>query len=425
MMLIVAAALASAANGTAQNLNTVQAAQAQALVDTAGVNTHLTYTNTVYYTSWPQILSALTTLGVKHLRDGYWNVVANDPVAEEHQELANAGITTDYVIPWGNEPTPQQLQQFRADVGDMEAIEAPNECDTPGACGGGGNAGIANVIGMLPSLLSDAQTANVPLMGPSFLLPTSYATAGNLASLMNLNSLHLYFGGRNPGSPGWGAEDPEGNDYGSFAYWVNQSNLDAPGIVPVVTETGYISSPTTSTPFTIPESVEASYVPRTLLLSFQNGYQECFFYQLIDDPSSTSGYGLLNSDLSPKPAYTALQNLLSLMSDPGGSFSPGTLSFNVTGGGSDLEQMLFEKSNGDFYLVLWLEDPSYNPVTNQTVAVTPENVALHLQNGYATTTDYQFNNAGSVTAFNQPENNGTAILTATDQISVIKIIPAS
>jgi hypothetical protein len=415
--------LAAQQNSAAQLLPSEQAAQTQALVDTAGVNTHLTYTNTPYYTAWPQIFSSLRTLGVKHIRDGYFSTSAEPQIATEHQQLAQAGITTDYVVPYGASIKPQSMEQFAGQVWDMEAIEAPNECDIMGDCGGGGLLGIANVIAILPSLMTAAQNLHVPLMGPSFGLQTSYPQTGNLASLMTLNSLHLYFGGRNPGNPGWGAYDAQGNSYGSLAYWLNQSNVDAPGITPVITETGYLSFPSTTTPYTVPNSVAASYVPRTLLLAFKYGYQETFFYQLLDEPSSQPGYGLLNSDLSPKPAFTALSNLLSLMSDAGGSFSPGTLSYQLAGGNPNLQHVLFQKSDGSYWLALWLEEPSWNPATAQPISVAPENIGIELGSGYTTTTDYQFNATGNYVAFNQPMNNGWAGLTVTDQLSIVKIVP--
>ncbi|HEY1768539.1 MAG TPA: hypothetical protein VGG26_12835 [Terracidiphilus sp.] len=386
------------------------------------MNTHLTYTNTPYYTAWPKVFSALKKLGVKHIRDGYYTLSSTPQVTAEHQQLAQAGITTDYVIPYQTGITPQQIQQFADQVWDMEAIEAPNECDNLGDCGGGGNRGIANVISFLPTLLTGAKSVHVPLMGPSYVLPASYSQSGNIASRMNLNSLHLYFGGRNPGSPGWGADDAQGNSFGSLAYWIDQSNSDAPGLAPVITETGYLSFPSTSTPYSVPESVASSYDLRTLLLAFKYGYQETFFYQLLDDPSSPAGYGLLDSNLNPKPPFTAISNLLALLSDPGGSFSPSTLNFAIAGGGPNLQHMLFQKSDGSFYLILWLEQPDYNPVNNKSIAVAPENIGIELGSGHTTTTDYQFNSSGNYVAFNQPMNGSWAGLTVTDQISVIKIV---
>lgn len=406
----------------AQTLTTEQAAPAQWLVNTSGVVTHLTYTDTPYYTAWPQIFNALQTLGVKHIRDGYGRYPQNSPLWAEHQQLIRAGITTDYVLPYNPTITAQELEQFAGKVGDMEALEAPNECDIANDCGGGGTIGIANAVAMLPTAHTAAQYLHVPLMGPSYVLPSSYPATGNISSQVDLNSMHLYFGGRNPGVPGWGAPDALGNGYGSFNYWYDQSWIDAPGITPAITESGYISFPTTSTPYTIPENVETAYIQRTLLLAYLHGYQETFFYQLLDDPSSVAGYGLLRSDFTEKPAFIGLSNMLHLLSDAGGNFTPGSLSYKISGGDSNLYHLLLQKSDGSYWLVLWLEEPSWDTVNSAPLTVKPENIGIALDSAHTTATNYQFNSTGSYYAFNQPMNNGWASLTVTDQISVIKIV---
>ena len=98
-----------------------------------------------------------------------------------------------------------------------------------------------------------------------------------------------------------------------------------------ITETGYIASETTAAPYTLPDSVEASYTPRTLLLAYKDGFKETFLYELLDEVSSP-GYGLMNADLTPKPAYTAVKNLLATLSDQGASFTPGSLPYQLSGG---------------------------------------------------------------------------------------------
>ena len=405
------------------SLPTEQAAPAESLIDTSGVCTHLTYTDSPYYTQWPAIFNNLQQLGVKHIRDGYTNLPPGSPIFAEHQQLAKAGITTDYIVPFDTSITVQTLHEFASEVGDLEALEAPNECDILGNCGGDGNVGIANVVSVLPTLQSAANAIHVPLIGPSYVFPASYLITGNVSSLINLNSMHLYFSGRNPGSAGWGAPDEQNNAFGSFAFWRDQSAIDAPGVAPAITETGYMSFPSTSTPFTLPESVEASYIPRTLLLGFKNGYQETFFYQLLDDPSSPPGFGLLRGDMSQKPAFTALSNLLKLLSDQGGTFTPGSLQYSIAGVDSNLNHLLLQKSDGSYWLVLWLEEPSWDPVIAAPIAVNPENIGINLGSGFATTTDYQFDSNGNVTSFNQPMNGNWTSLTVTDQISVVKIVP--
>lgn len=395
------------------------ASAAASFVNQIGVVTHLSYTNTAYYTDFPQILSALQTLGVHHIRDGYYPWAASSPIVQNHQELAADGITTDYVIPYDLTTTPTAIENFAAEVGDVESLEAPNECDVSGGCGANG---IADVVSFLPIVNTAAKALHVPAVGPSFALQQSYAAAGNIASDITVNNLHIYFGGRNPGSTGWGADDAQGNGYGSFSYWLDMAAADGPKIPSEITESGYISYPETSTPYTVPDSVAASYVPRTLLLAFQHGFKETFLYELIDEVSSP-GYGLLRSDLSPKPAFTAVQNLISTLSDDGGSFTPAALPYTISGGDSNLNQLLLEKSDGSYWLVLWLEESSWDPVNCQPVSVAPENIGIELGSTYHTTNDYQFDTNGNVTRFNQPMNGAWASLTVTDQISIVEIKP--
>jgi hypothetical protein len=399
-----------------------QASAAASFVSSVGVVTHLSYTDTPYYTQFPQILSALQSLGVRHIRDGYYPWTASDPIVQAHQQIASAGIKCDYVVPYDLTTTPQAIEQFAPMVGDMESLEPPNECDVSGGCGGFGAAAIDNLVAFLPIVNTAAKTLNVPTLGPAFVNQVSYEQAGNLSSDMTVNNLHIYFGGRNPGSAGWGATDAEGNSYGSFAWWLDQAAIDGPGLPSEITETGYISSETTSTPYTLPDSVEASYAPRTLLLAYKSGFKQAFLYELLDEISSP-GYGLLNADLSPKPAFTAVKNLLSRLSDKGASFTAGSLPYVLSGGDENLNHLLLQKSNGSYWLVLWLEEPSWNPVNAAPIAVAPENITLELNGAYKTTTAYQFDSNGNSGTLDLKMNTYYANLTVSDQITIVKITP--
>lgn len=397
---------------------------AAAFVDSVGVVTHLSYTDTPYYTNFSQVLSALQTLGVHHIRDGYYPWPASSPIIQAHQQLAAARIKCDYVVPLALSTTPQAIESFASEVGDMESLEAPNECDVAGNCGASSAIGVLDMLAFLPTINAAANSLNVPLLGPSFTQQSSYVTAGILSSEMTLNNLHIYFGGRNPGNSGWGVGlDPEGNAYGSFAWWLDQAAIDAPGVPSLITETGYLAYPSTTAPYTVPESVEASYIPRTLLLAYNLGFQKTYLYELLDEVSSP-GYGLLHSDLTPKPAFTALQNLLSLLNDSAGSsFTPGSLQYSMSGAVPALNHLLLQKQDGSFWLVLWLEEPSWDPVTATPISVTPANISIALTSSYQATTDYQFDSSGNVTPVNQTMNGNSTSLTVTDQVSVVKIVP--
>ncbi len=407
----------------AQTLHTEKAAKGGALINSAGVVTHLTYVSTSYYTNFNGVFTALKNSGIKHIRDGFFNTAQFPQVTNEHHQLAAAGIRTSYVVPYDTSISSANIQQLAHDTGDVDSIEAPNECDVLGQCGGGGSAGINNVIGFLPMLHTAAQDIGAPLVGPAFALQTSYPIAGNLDSLLSLNNLHLYFGGRNPGSSGWGDFDAQGYSYGSFNYWLDLAAQDAPGKASQITETGYMAWPSTGQQYTVPESVESKYIPRTLLLAFMKGFDKVYFYQLIDDPTSPQGYGLLRNDFSEKPGFTALKSLFGILADNDwAKFTPGSLNFAISGGDSNLKHLLLQKSDNTFYLVLWVEKPSWDVVNVAPISVGAQNIGITLDSNHKTVTDFQFNNTGKYVGFNQPMKGNLASITVTDQISIVKIV---
>ena len=395
-----------------------RAAESDSFVDSIGVQTHASYINTAYG-NWNQVVAALKSLGVRHVRDG---LPVSSTYVSNFQQLAAAGIrcTCGFALP--NSLTGAQISSFVQQVKSVEALEAPNECDASSNCGGGGTTGVANVDAFLPILDAASSLTSLPVVGPSFELQLGYASAGNIASRMNYNNLHVYFGGRNPGSTGWGEVDPQGNSYGSLAWWIDQGNLDAPGTPDMVTETGYMAFPSATQAGTIPESVEASYIPRTLLLTFAQGIKRTFIYELVDE-TTTTGYGLLANDFSTKPAFTSLKNMISTLEDPGAAFTPGSLTYTVTGNTNTMRHVLLEKRDGSYWLVLWLEQSSYDSSNNVPIAVTPQNVTLSIGLGLKFGDLTQFDTTGNATPSSFSTSGYTMPLTISDQVSIVQIVP--
>jgi hypothetical protein len=168
--------------------------------------------------------------------------------------------------------------------------------------------------------------------------------------------------------------------------------------------------------------VQTAYVQRTMLLDFMHGYQETFIYELMDDPTSPAGYGLLRRDMTQKPAFIGLSNMLHLLADTDTAFTPGKLAFRISGGDSKLNHLLFQKKDGSYWLVLWVEAPSWDPATVRPLNVAPQNIGIALDGAHTTVKNYQFNSSGGFCTFDQPMNYGWAGLTVTDQITIIKII---
>ncbi len=400
-----------------------QAYQADSFVDSVGVDTHLAYTDTNYYSAWATVFQDLQSLGVRHIRDGYYNWPEGMPYFAEHQQLASAGIHTDYLIPYDASTTPATVQSIAQQLGDAEAVEAPNECDVAGDCGSTAAESMANMLSFLPTVMASGEAATVPVLGPSFSTSTPYSQVGNLASEMTENNLHVYFGGRNPGSSGWGGADAEGNAYGSIPFWLDMANEDGPNKPVVITETGYMMFPQPQQ-YTIPPATGASYIPRTLFLAYMNGVKRTYLYELLDEISSP-GYGLIDGNMNPKPAFTAVKNLIANLSDQGPSFTPGKLDYSLSGGDSTLKQVLFQKRDGSFWLVLWLEESSYDEVNLVETPVTAQNVTLQVNGKPQIASVGTIDNTGNLNwiSTNLPASTGT--ISVSDGVTIVKILAGS
>jgi hypothetical protein len=125
-------------------------------------------------------------------------------------------------------------------------------------------------------------------------------------------------------------------------------------------------------------------MPRLYLDYFRRGVARTFSYELIDewpDPGRTdieSALGLLRNDFSEKPAYVVLKRLLALLSDPGARFDPGSLDYQLEGSGA-LRQLLLQKRDGRYYLVLWRATSVWDPVERHAVDGASETVRLALE----------------------------------------------
>ena len=117
------------------------------------------------------------------------------------------------------------------------------------------------------------------------------------------------------------------------------------------TETGYPQS-------YVPLDRANKYYSRLFFEFFNHGIVRTYAYQLLDEYTSEgsgSTIGLLYSDGTPKPQFTTISNIISILNDPGGGFNPGSLGYSIGGAQGTLHHTLLEKRNGTFYLVLWLE----------------------------------------------------------------------
>ena len=83
-------------------------------------------------------------------------------------------------------------------------------------------------------------------------------------------------------------------------------------------------------------------------------------------------FGLLRNDLSPKPAFLALRNLLRAVdADSAPVASPGGLRLGFAGAPADLRRLLLRSADGSYALVLWREVSVWDRVAQRDLLPTP------------------------------------------------------
>jgi hypothetical protein len=132
---------------------------------------------------------------------------------------------------------------------------------------------------------------------------------------------------------------------------------------------------------------------------------------------------LLRNDLSEKPAFRAVKNLIAILSDKGPDFEPGSLNYVFDGSVDNIRQILFQKRDGDFYLLVWLEVPSWDVNANIDLYPPAQEVLLTLFNNHniSSVTLYAFNNSADVNTSILPINNNQVTFNVTDKINIIRL----
>jgi len=339
-------------------------------VDSMGINVHLHNGNTLYG-NFPIIFTALRDLGIRHTRDGLINTTWEE-YYRRHAQLAANGIRCLFIT--SPDDTDAQLLRFTEKVsGAVEGFETPNEYDSSGDSNWA-----AKLSGYMPRLMVTAASIpsshRITIVGPSLVTADGYKKVPGLAPDFDEANMHNYFGGHNPGTPGWGD-----NGYGSIS-WNLALSEKAWGNKPVVTtETGYLTDMRVEQ--SIGESLQAVYTPRIFLEQALHGIQRTYLYELADGndvvPQNERSFGLLRDDGSRKPAFYAVQRLVRLLSDPGPRFSPSPVELELGPAVPGLHHLLFQKRNGLFYLAFWLELSSFDQQSRKGITIQPVAVTLH------------------------------------------------
>ncbi len=365
---VLAGAVASAAPRAAKST--------RSFVDSIGINTHFGNAESPLNAyADPRIGAKLAALGVRHIRDHTNNDLGLKLVDELHRKH---GIQATLVL---GETTrsPGDLVKLLKTHPAYEAIEGLNEPDFTNrtyktfADDRAKNefpATRAFQDEMYAAIKADPKTKGIPVLSPAmgrsaksqFLLPIS----------CDIAAMHRYpWEGKTAMEPSFGLEEAIANMAklrGDRPLWA--------------TESGYYNEPAAHAR-SAPEEVAGTYMPRLVAEFFNRGVARTYLYELADQGPDKAereqNFGLLRHDMTEKPAYVALNNLIELLSEPKAKpFSAGSLDVTLSPDAPTVHRTLLQKSDGTFCLLLWQEVLSYDATTKRAIDNPPVEVVLSL-----------------------------------------------
>ncbi len=395
----------------------VAARPAQAFVGSLGINTHTYYSDTVYRQRFPTIERRLRELGLRHIRE---NLMPHRP--DQYRmlnRLAAAGIESQLILgdPRNGRAGLRQLLAIleKRLSGAVEAVEGANEYDLSGDPRW--RQRLDRYQRSLYTLVKEnAELERLPVVGPSVGQLADNLEVTDLSRYLDYGNVHSYPDG----------EPPE-RILGS---WLRAAARTSGGKPVMATETGYhtaLSASQGQRPAS--EAAMAAYAPRIYLDYFARGVVRTFPYELVDefpDPGNDepeSNFGLLRNDLSPKPAFRAVRNLVDLLADPGPRFTPGRLDLSLGGERRDLRTLLLQKRDGRFYLALWRSTSVWDP--DRRVPLRPGSAPVQI--GFASRPDrvsLHLPNRAPTAQGELPLGDGPTSLEVGPRVTVLEIDPA-
>ena len=345
----------------------IEAKPADAFVDTMAVNTHWDYPDTIYNSRRVELMNLFGDLGLRHYRTGasdytYAVDISNQllqrfgakAIIGNHKRVdpspwdGNGKLDIAYIDTFLNRVKTYYLTT-------AEAIEGPNEYDINH---GEDTAWVTTLRTytktMWDKAQADPQLRSIPVAAPSMAHSHNAPSVGDITPWINLGNFHPY--------PG--AHFPEHRDLPNYNIFYTVKMTGSRTLW--ATETGYHNAIQQSPGGHYPTSELAAgkYGPRLVAEYLSRGIARAFFYELVDRGTDLEEqedkFGLLRHDLSAKPIFTALAACNTLLVDRGAAFSPGSLDYTLTGDLTNVRQMLLQKRDGTWWLLLWQGVSSWN-----------------------------------------------------------------
>jgi hypothetical protein len=372
----------------------VPAISAETFLSSLGVNTHVDqgYDPNSY-------IGPLRFLGLRNLRDGERHVDAEMMIARA------TGVRFD-ITGGGNLKGLLAAARVLAQAGALLALEGANEPNNfpitfDGLQGGGVGHSWYAVAAFQSALYAaakaDPRLAPYAVFGPSetgaetddvglqfrSIPPDSAAVLPAGTRFSDFLNVHNYVIGVHGGyadNQAWDAASPtlSGRWDGLYAnsgltwfrHFTGYTLAQLPLVPRVTTETGWdsVSDPGGA-------AAQAAVLTNTYLAQFKRGWRYTFIYELRDGEGGNGNQGLFHGD-APKPAAVAIHNLTTILEDDKTLAHPGRLAYSIDREPATVHDLLLQKSNGAFDLIVWDERSSGGDAVTVTFPVAHDEIRL-------------------------------------------------
>jgi hypothetical protein len=416
------------ATAFAQEAGGAVARRADDLVGSIGVNTHFSYLgDRQYEPSFGTVKQKLAELGIRHIRDGVDDrSAAYDKVNELYRDLgvtALLGFNTRAVdpdkegdVPWDGSGRPDfdaiddKLAVIKTYYPEScDGIEGINEYDiTNEGDPDYGQTMLAYQQELWRQVQADDLLKTKPVLGLGLAYYYNAPNVPELGGYLTFGNMHPYPGPYPPTRELDVNISATASISGGKALWA--------------TETGYQNNPDQY--LYIPAEVSARYGPRLAAEYFRAGVARTYYYELIDEPGGGIKFGFLDENLNEKPIFGPMKNMIALLEDGGEPFTPGSLGYSWEGDTTNVHDLLLQKRDGRFYLLVWQEVPGYDPDNDAILNPPGRNLRLNLAKAASSIKIYRPATDGT-----EPvrEASGSSVdyLGVSDRLKIVEITPGS
>ena len=376
---LVVGAILTAATGAASPAlaEPVQAKPAGAFVDSVGIVGPFGEAKGVYAENYEALKDAIRELGIRYYRTSAVTPRAAKVAEDFSRTLGMKGIF--HLSEWdGSKQNGVRLGSAAGIIDGLTAagttgilaIEGPNELNQNGPSDWAKQLREYQ-LEIFKYVKSQPRLQNILVVGPSLVTnaerPRPSETLGDIQDRIDLGNMHDYV------ADGGAVE----SRFRQSAAMLRSNNF---GPVPLmITETGTCTEwklvkARTPSQKCVSEKAQAKYLPRSLLDKFdENPKNKAFIFELINraPPARAEsaggdgwwGWGLLDYGMNRKPGFYAVRNLIELLNDQG-NFAAGSLDYKLKGAGDRVQQVLLQKRNGTFDLILWQPVRSFDKDNN-------------------------------------------------------------